>query len=51
MKRNCLSLDYSFGGLRTVDPRVFAQAQQMLWVKHILNDDFNSFGSILKFQP
>ena len=42
IKRDYLCLDYSLGGLRMVDVKCFAQAQKMVWVKHLLDDSYNS---------
>ena len=42
IKRDYLCLDYSLGGLRMVDVKCFAQAQKMVWVKHLLDDKYDS---------
>ena len=42
VKRANLCLDYSSGGLRMVNPYIFAQAQKMIWVKYLLDDNYDS---------
>ena len=42
IKRDYLCLDYSLGGLQMVDVKCFAQAQKMVWVKHLLDDKYDS---------
>jgi len=40
VKRDYLCLDYSLGGLRMVNVKCFAQAQKLIWVKYLLDDNY-----------
>jgi hypothetical protein len=48
VKRNYFLNDYSNGGLRMVDVEAFSQAQKLVWVKHLLDPNYNSFWKILE---
>ena len=43
VKRNFLLNDYSDCGLRMIDVEAFSQAQKMVWVKHLLDPNYNNF--------
>ena len=48
MKRNFLLNDYSDCGLRMIDVEAFSQAQKMVWVKHLLDPNYNHFWKHLE---
>ena len=41
VKRKTMCLDYSDGGLKMIDPYKFALAQKMVWVHHLLDDNYS----------
>ena len=42
VKRQRLCNEYSMCGLRMIDPYIFSLAQKMIWVKQLLDDDYDS---------
>ena len=42
VKRQLMCNDYSFGGLKMIDPYIFSVAQKMAWVKLLLDDNYES---------
>ena len=48
VKRNFLLNDYSDCGLRMIDVEAFSQAQKMVWVKHLLDPNYNHFWKHLE---
>jgi len=48
VKRDFMYLDYNLGGLRMVNPYYFAQAQKLVWVKHLLDDNFSSVWKLIE---
>ena len=48
VKRNFLLNDYSDCGLRMIDVEAFSQAQKMVWVKHLLDPNYNNFWKHLE---
>lgn len=57
VKRKIMCSDYSRCGLRMVDPLSYALAQKMVWVNHLLDDNYSSIwktieiNALLKFHP
>ena len=41
--------DYAMGGLRMVDPQICSQAQKMLWVKKLFDDNYSSNWKTIEF--
>ena len=48
VKRKYLLNDYGDGGLRMIDVEAFAQAQKMVWVKHLLDPNYDNFWKHLE---
>ena len=42
VKRQLMCNDYSFGGLKMIDPYTLSMAQKMSWVKLLLDDNYES---------
>ena len=42
VKRRLMCNDYSFCGLRMIDPYAYSLAQKMTWVKCLLDKDYDS---------
>ncbi len=50
VKRDFLCLDYSWGGLRMVNVKCFAQAQKMVWVKYLLDNNYECTWKSIELQ-
>ena len=50
VKRDFLCNDYDEGGLRMINPLVFAQAQKMSWVARLLDENYNSAWKVIELK-
>ena len=48
MKRDFLYSDYSFDGLCMVNAKCFAEAQKLIWVKYLTDDDYECMWKSLE---
>ena len=48
VKRQLMCNDFSIGGLRMIDPYVFSIAQKMLWVKLLLDENYQSLWKVIE---
>ena len=49
VQRKVMCNDYNQAGLRMIDPLTFAIAQKMMWVKNLLDENFNAPWKFIEF--